>query len=628
MRAKLAADAWCAAFVTPKRFDYPAITDSTIRAITEGHHLQPETHGLIAHIVEKYQFLHPHIAFPDIHNSGGFDLVVGNPPWGRIKVQEKKWFDGRHPAITKAPNQAARRKLIARLETEDPALYHEFQAYRNRAERTANFIRKGGRYPLSAIGDINTYQIFADLMRVTGHRAGIIVPSGIATDDQTKDFFNAMVDRKALVSLYDFENRKKHFPIDSRYRFCLLTLSSERQSDKASFVFFAHEVADIDNPEKNFTLTPHDLTLFNPNTRTAPTFRNRRDAEITTRIYRRIPVLINEGETDGNPWQVSFQRMFDMSNDSELFRTRPQLEDTGWTLRGNHFHRGKALYVPLYVLAMIHQHDHRWATYENGKFRDVTETEKQDPAFVAQPQYWVPAAETSERIGDDRRWLFGWRRVARTTDIRTFIMSPHPRAGVGDSFFEFVLPPEKVHDAVPLTAAANSLIFDFTTRQKIGGTNMSYFYVRQLAVPSPDTLRAHQSFVEQRILELCYTAWDMAPFGGDLGWDGPPFRWDAQRRALIRAELDALMFRLYGIDRADADYILDTFAVLQKDDLKGWGEYRTKRLTLERYDAMVEADRSGQPYQTVLDPPPAHPSVAHDWSTQPDWTNPDNPFTR
>ena len=99
----------------------------------------------------------------------------------------------------------------------------------------------------------------------------------------------------------------------------------------------------------------------------------------------------------------------------------------------------------------------------------------------------------------------------------------------------------------------------------------------------------------------------------------PAFRWDAQRRALIRAELDALMFRLYGIDRADADYILDTFAVLQKDDLKRWGEYRTKRLTLERYNVMVEADRSGQPYQTILDPPPADPAVAHDWSTRPDW---------
>ena len=120
----------------------------------------------------------------------------------------------------------------------------------------------------------------------------------------------------------------------------------------------------------------------------------------------------------------------------------------------------------------------------------------------------------------------------------------------------------------------------------------------------------------------------MAAFGSDLGWHGPPFRWDEERRALIRAEIDALMFHLYGIGRSDVEYILDTFERIGKDDIKQWGEYRTKRLILERYDAMAEADRNGQPYQTMLDPPPADPSVAHDWSTQPDWTNPDNPFTR
>ena len=121
------------------------------------------------------------------------------------------------------------------------------------------------------------------------------------------------------------------------------------------------------------------------------------------------------------------------------------------------------------------------------------------------------------------------------------------------------------------------------------------------------------------MLELSYTAWDMAPFGADLGWQGPPFRWDEERRAHIRAEIDALMFRLYELDRSDVEYILDTFERVGKNDTKQWGEYRTKRLILERYDAMVEADRSGQPYRTVLDPPPADPSVAHDWSTQPDW---------
>ncbi len=447
-RAKLAADAWCAAFVTPKTPEHPPITDDTIRVISEGHHhlppeirdrivslseghhhLPPDTRDRIVALAEEYQFLHLHIVFPDVYEAGGFDAVVGNPPWGRIKLQEKKWFAHRSPEIASAPNKAARARLIEDLKTRDPRLYREFRVAKRHAERMSALIRNSGRYPLSAKGDINTYQIFADLMRAAGQRAGMIVPSGIASDNQTKDFFNDLVTTRSLVSLYDFENRKGLFSsVHRSYKFCLLTLTDQnRPADVARFVFFAHEVGDIDDPEKNFTLTPDDLMLFNPNTRTAPTFRTRRDADITTGIYRRVPVLIREGVPDGNPWGVSFQRMFDMANDSPLFRTRDQMENDGWVLQGNHFFRGDDRYLPLYVLAMVHQYDHRWATFENGKFRLVTDAEKQDPTFLAMPRYWVPATETDQRIGDDRPYLLGWRDVTRTQRMRVPSSCHHTR---------------------------------------------------------------------------------------------------------------------------------------------------------------------------------------------------------
>jgi len=377
------------------------------------------------------------------------------------------------------------------------------------------------------------------------------------------------------VSLYDFENRKKLFPIDSRYKFCLLTVVRQ-PTGRARFVFFAHAVADIDDPERNFSLTPDDLMLFNPNTRTAPTFRTRRDAEITTGIYRRVPVLIREGVPDGNPWQVKLSTMYHMSNDSGLFRTRCQLEEDGWVLQGNHFVRDDDRYLPLYVLAMVHQYDHRWATFENGKFRLVTETEKQDPTFLAMPQYWVPANETNQRIGDDRPYLLGWRDVTNSTNARTFIMSPHPRAGVGHPLPQMHLPVDQLGNSAPATAAINSFACDYVTRQKIGGTHMTYFYVKQVPVLELDLLRQHSEFLGPRVLELCYTAWDMFGFAASLGWHGPPFRWDSERRALIRSEIDALMFRLYGRERSDVDYIMGTFDALRKSEEKRWGDYRTK----------------------------------------------------
>ena len=584
-----------------------------ITTLTEGHHLPPGTRDHVLSLAEEYQFLHPHIAFPDIYQAGGFDLVVGNPPWGRIKLQEKKWFAHRNPEIAAAPNKAARAGMIEQLKGQDPRAYQEFQVAKHQAERTSALIRRSGRYPLSAKGDINTYQIFADLMRTEGRQAGMIVPSGIASDNQTKYFFNDLVQSRSLVSLYDFENRKGIFPsVHRSYKYCLLTLAdAQRTHDKARFVFFAHDVADIDDPEKNYSLTPDDLMLFNPNTRTAPTFRNRRDAEITTGIYRRVPVLIREGVPDGNPWQVKLSTMYHMSNDSGLFRTRRQLEDDGWTLQGNRFIRGEDRYLPLYVLAMVHQYDHRWATFENGKFRLVTETEKKDPTFVAQPEYWVPMSETDKRIGDDRSYLLGWRDVTNATNERTVIFSPHPRAGAGNPLPQFVSPLEYIQGTASVAATMNSLSCDYVARQKLGGTHLNFFYLRQLPVLRPDRLRSYESFIEPRVLELCYTAWDMFNFAAALGWRGPPFRWDTQRRALIRAEIDALMFHLYGISRPEVEYIMDTFEALQKGDRRRWGEYRTKRLILERYDAMIAADSSGRPYETVLDPRPAHASVVY-----------------
>jgi hypothetical protein len=157
-------------------------------------------------------------------------------------------------------------------------------------------------------------------------------------------------------------------------------------------------------------------------------------------------------------------------------------------------------------------------------------------------------------------------------------------------------------------------------RQKLGGVSLSNFVMKQLPILPPDTYAAHapwapavtlRDFILPRVLELTYTAWDLEPFGRDVGYDGPPFRWDPERRALLRAELDAAFFHLYGLSRDDTDYVLETFPIVRKNDVKAHGEYRTKRLILDAYDHMALAARTGRAYQTVLDPPPADPRVAH-----------------
>jgi len=652
---QLWADAWCAAFVWKKskdaNFAYP-ITENDFRDIERTPFKSPAwMQDEIRRLSEQYQFFHWHIAFPDVfrvpgpHEKpdneqagwiGGFDCVLGNPPWERIKLQEKEWFAERRPDIANAPNAAARRRMIAALETQDPVVFNAFMEDRRNAEGESHLVRNSERYPLCGRGDVNTYSIFAETNRMliapTG-RVGCIVPSGIATDDTTKYFFQNLMESGSLVSLYDFENRRNIFDGvgHGRFKFCLLTLAgfARPSGARAEFVFFALGVDDLRDEERRFTLSAADIALLNPNTRTCPIFRSKRDAEITKAIYRRVPVLIKEGPPEVNPWGIKFSAMFHMSNDSLLFRTGEQLKADGWRLDGNVFRRVGECYLPLYEAKMMWHFDHRLAGYngfaqrpENTHLPQTTEEQAADPCFEALPWYWVNFSAVNDRLAGkwDRGWLLGWRDICRSTDERTVIASVVPRVGVNHKFPLFV-PNNSTLPLPCLDANVTSFILDYIARQKIGGTSLTYFYLKQFPVLPPALYRVvaawaadctGKHWIEKRVLELTYTAWDLESFAKDCGYDGPPFRWDEERRFLLRCELDAAYFHLYGIERDDVDYIMETFPIVKRKDEAAHGEYRTKRVILEIYDAMAKAIRTGVPYQTRLDPPPADPRVAHE----------------
>ena len=258
-------------------------------------------------------------------------------------------------------------------------------------------------------------------------RVGCVLPTGIATDDTTKFFFQDIVGTKSLISLFDFENRSGLFPdVDSRMKFCLFTAGSGAQpaADHAEFAFFAHAVEELREPERCFTLSPEDIELLNPNTRTCPTFRSRHDAELAKAIYRRVPVLLRkseDGRVQENPWGVHFrQGLFNMTSDSHLFHTREQLEADGWQLAQNMFRKNGTGYLPLYEAKMIHHFDHRWASYrtEDGKdvAVDVSGENKQDPGLAVLPRYWVAAREVRLRVAKLPKGLLAALRD-RHTDL-------------------------------------------------------------------------------------------------------------------------------------------------------------------------------------------------------------------
>ncbi len=515
--------------------------------------------------------------------SGGFDAVLGNPPWERIKLQEQEFFASRDAEIAEAPNAAARTKLITRLKaapagSRERRLHDEFEQAKRAAEASSVFARvpgeDGGRFPLTGRGDVNTYALFAEhFTRLVGTRgrAGVIVPTGIATDSTTAPFFSALVNNGRLASLFDFENKEGLFAsVHRSYKFCLLTTGHGLNT--TTFAFFLTNAAGLTETERVYSLSSEQIRKLNPNTRVAPALRSRTDSTIVRAIYERLPVLVDEtANAISDPWNFRYMtKMFDMADSSDDFRTSAQMKMAGYRKDNSDWiadTKDGERYIPLYEAKMVSFYDHRAASYaERGDdrgFRVLPETsddEHKDPNFEVEPYYWINAKKFENRIAGrnwPHSWILGWKDVAAVTNERTVTVVAIPRVAVGHTFRVMFVQGGKISPVVLLANLA-SLPLDYIARLKFGGLHLTVETLKQLPVLPPNSYGEHDThFVVSRVLELTYTSHAMAPFARELGFKGPPFAWDEERRALLRAELDAFYARAYGLNRDELRYILD-----------------------------------------------------------------------
>ena len=577
-------------------------------------------------IAQRENFLHWQVAFPgvwrdwqDANPAGGFDAVIGNPPWDRIKLQEVEWFATRSPELAHAPTAAARSRGIKQLRDQDDPLATEFDAAKLRADRLGQLIRSSGHYPLLGGGDINLYSLFVEramrLVKPDGI-VGILTPSGIYADKTAARFFKSVSTSGRIGGLFDFENRRlgtdlpPFFPdVDSRFKFCALVFGGEdRRFDRTDCAFFLHGTAAIHDPDRCFPLAPSDFARVNPNTGTAPIFRTRRDADITRSIYENHPVLVDRsGDEELRAWPIGHLNQFHATHQSYLFQTAAQLDERGYyPISFNRWKKGKVIYLPLYEGKMVSPFDHRSASVEmnpdnlnrQGQPKETTIEELKDPNFLPKPAYWVPEAKVSVAFPQSMGWTLVYRRITAPTNARTTLTTILPWCGVsytipmlrtsGQSF--------SATDAAYLQSVMSSFCFDYVSRQKLQVTSMSLTSLEQLPVIAPadyDRQFGHttaRDLVRDHVLRLTYTAHDIAPFARDLGYDGPPFVWNEEERRHLRARLDALYFHLYGLSRDDADYILDTFPIVRRHDEAAFGHYRTKAMILAYFNALAAGD--------------------------------------
>lgn len=649
---ELVADLWAAAFFWSLDEDNDLIpTEELFRQAQADLSLLPEE--LVAHVdglARRYHFFHWHLEFPDVFGEdrkGGFDVVLGNPPWDEIRPEEKNFFATLDPGIALIENSSQREKAIEALKLSNPGTWSLWQQHRRDVLATTNFLHYSGKYPLSARGNLSTSTLFIDMSRQlpkSGGRCGLIVPSGLATNIGTSDLFKDLMTSGQLQSLFDFENRRGFFPeVDSRMRFSLVTLAKLTSNNKkALFGFFLADVSDIRDPSRVFDLTSTDIESVNPKSFTCPVFRTRISAQIVKKVHTNNPVISSnqDDNQDEMSWEVHTSSMFQMSHEAGLLYESPGEEDRRY---------------PLFEGKMVSQYNHRAANIvinlqnkaRQGQSSLISVSQLLDPSFVPRPRYWVDKSEVDKKLRGkwEREWLMHFCAVTSPTNERTCIVCITSKVGVGHSLFQVYSKAASV-ECMGLYANLNSFTLDFVLREKMGGINLSHFIFQQLPVVSrskytPDLL----VFIVPRVLELTYTAWDLRAFADDIwseaeqeskgaeeqrektsklqqailrqweenrnathgghegavppAWAGgqgaeeqhfpkPPFKWDEARRAQLRADLDGLYGHLYGLTRDELAYILDTFPIVRRKDEAKYGEYRTKRMVLEAYDKLED----------------------------------------
>lgn len=584
----------------------------------------------VKRMAEEQRFFHWCVEFPEVFAANkGFDVMCGNPPWDKIKVEDKKWFESHGRSdIVNAGTAAQRKRAIAELPVTDPVLYTEYCQAQKDAEAMSRFVRFSGRFQLTATGDIDLYPMFAELCLTFSKEAwGLVMPTGIALNDPNKAFFSKLIDENRLVSLYDFENREALFDIHRMFKFCLLTAG--KPQDKPREVkggFYLTRLDHLLDPNRIYTLKTDDFATLNPNTKTCAVFRTAKDAAIAAKIYRRCPILIND-ITGENPWNARISNMMHMSHDSGDFKTFEDLQNEHASISGNTFTTlAGQTYVPVYEGKMIWFYNHHYGTWPTSSPRpnaipNVEIDELSNENSLILPWYWTPVEDVMSKLEKldnegnviwkwNHPWLLGYRKISNATNERTFVSSiiPLPN-GAGDSII-YVMIDNVLHSAL-VQGIFSSLTFDYISKQKMGGSNMSNFITKQLPVLSLEQIPDEMIMpIVSRVARLCYFNHDLDGWAEELWNELSPkqqteipelgrkecFIYDPEKRAVLQAELDAIFAHLYGLDTEDLVYILDpedicgkgcineTFRVLKDNELRQYGEYRTKRLVFEAWN--------------------------------------------
>ncbi|HEX4956406.1 MAG TPA: N-6 DNA methylase [Thermoanaerobaculia bacterium] len=643
--SQLLADAWCAAFVWRKKEEPghpPPITEETFRRLERNPHTVPAVvKAEVRRLAEEYRFFHWHLAFPHVFRAkaevedgdpcgweGGFDCVLGNPPWDTLSPDSKEFFSQYDPNIRfQDPDgqEATIDHLIA-----DVSIARKWASYQRDLYALVHFLKASGRFTLFAPGDLgkgdfNTYRMFVETALRTvrsGGRASQIVPEGLYNGANSMAIRKELFEGCELYGFLGFENKRKVWfdGIDGRSKFTIYSATRPGKTEQFRIAFNIRSQAELASAVTGNALymPVRIVEAFSPDALAVMEFASQRDIDIAAKMYERYPKF---GDQSTNPPHRHYMREIDMGNDRELFTE----DATG---------------VPVYEGRMVGQYDHRAKGYRSGRGRKAEweELPFSETTKSIQPQWYIPVDQVPDKARERYvRYRIGFCDVTSPTNERSLVATLIPPGAIcGHKVPTIVFLPDCLWAYPFWLSIANSFAMDFLARLKVS-LSMTYTILDSMPFPRGARDSIDVGYLVPRVLQLLCTSDEMVPFwqaSTEEGLVSPrvnesavPGELSEEKRLRLLAEIDAYVAReVYGLTKDELQHILAAFPGVRKKDEKRWGTYRTKDTILEIYDAMAVAMETGVPYQTVLDPPPASALVAHPARVQEAQAKPPEPL--